>query len=221
MLYKKIVVFDLDDTLYNEADFLESAYKSIAKMIVGCNYNWLYDEMLLGWKHGLDVFGEIENKYLPWKKHVLLDVYRYHFPEIVLEQNVFQLLQNFTKQGIILGIITDGRSISQMNKIKALGLDSMILDENIFISESIGYSKPHQYSFLEFESKYPNCEYFYIGDNIMKDFVAPNTLGWTTIGLKDNGKNIHGSNIQLPKEYRPKFWIENLTELKSIINNHE
>ncbi len=221
MLYKKIVVFDLDDTLYNEVDFLKSAYKSISRMIVGYNYNWLYEEMLLEWRQGLDVFEEIEHKYLPWRKHVLLDVYRYHFPEIVLEQNVFQLLHNFTKQGIILGIITDGRSITQMNKIKALGLDSLILDENIFISESIGYSKLHQYSFLEFISKYPNCEYFYIGDNIMKDFVAPNTLGWTTIGVKDNGKNIHRCSNQLPRVYKPKFWIENLMELNSIINNHE
>ena len=59
--------------------------------------------------------------------------------------------------------------------------------------------------------------YFYIGDNPQKDFITPNELGWTTIGLMDNGQNIH-TQTSIGGNYNPQFWINDITELIKIIN---
>ena len=43
-----------------------------------------------------------------------------------------------------------------------------------------------------FVKRYPGCnDFIYVGDNPDKDFIAPKTLGWETICLKDDGSNIH------------------------------
>jgi len=49
MSRKKVIIFDLDDTLYNEIEFLKSAYFQIAKEVsvkLGNNIDELYQEML-------------------------------------------------------------------------------------------------------------------------------------------------------------------------------
>lgn len=63
------------------------------------------------------------------------------------------------------------------------------------------------------------CEYFYIADNVKKDFITPNKLGWTTVCLLDSGKNIHPQNFNISEEYLPKFRINKIIELKILIQN--
>ena len=57
-----------------------------------------------------------------------------------------------------------------------------------------------------------NANFYYIGDNVVKDFIAPNQLGWTTICLLDNGQNIH-KQIPVEDEMKPQYEIENFDEL--------
>ena len=61
-------------------------------------------------------------------------------------------------------------------------------------------------------NRYPECQDFtYVGDNLKKDFIAPNALGWQTVCLKDDGRNIHRQEVEdLEEEMRPKRWIEGL-----------
>ena len=40
--------------------------------------------------------------------------------------------------------------------------------------------KPSKKCFLEVEAMFPDKSYIYIGDNINKDFITPNKLGWDT-----------------------------------------
>jgi len=68
-----------------------------------------------------------------------------------------------------------------------------------------------------FMDTYKAEEYYYIGDNFNKDFYAPNILGWTTIGVLNSGNNIHSQNHNQSSDYLPKFLVDNLLEVKSII----
>ena len=61
----------------------------------------------------------------------------------------------------------------------------------------------------------PKKCYTYIGDNIIKDFISPNALGWRTICLKDDGRNIHQQDFGLAEEYLPKITVGSLNELLS------
>ena len=62
---------------------------------------------------------------------------------------------------------------------------------------------------------YPQCQDFtYVGDNLNKDFVAPHALGWTTICLRDDGRNIHKQVAsEMDDNHIPQRWILNISEI--------
>jgi putative hydrolase of the HAD superfamily len=114
-----------------------------------------------------------------------------------------------------LGIITDGRSVTQRNKLTQTGM--LYFFDDILISEEFGSEKPNNANYMYYH-KYGEANYFYIGDNLGKDFLAPNALNWTTICLLDNGNNIHKQDFNLDSSFLPKYKINNLDEVLKFIN---
>ena len=217
---EKVVVFDLDDTLCKEIDYLKSAYREIAHRVATLQNTEedVYQNMLNRYFKGEDVFQAlIEDYSISFDKDMLLTMYRNHMPTLCLGQETQDLLDAFSQAGIVMGLITDGRSITQRNKIKALGLDKYIPSENIIISEEFGCGKPSEKGYRYFMDKYPDAQYWYVGDNVKKDFIAPNQLGWTTICLKDDGRNIHHQTADVDEGYQPKKVIDGLLQLLSLV----
>jgi len=215
----KVIVFDLDDTLFKEIDYLKSAYIEIASFLQEkFLINDSFDSMLKMYGEGKNVFKELNIKYnLSIPLDFYLKMYRNHFPKISLEYDISNTLSYLKQQGYPIGILTDGRKVTQRNKINSLGLFDY-LDENlIVISEEFGTSKPNIYNYLYFQNTFPNAELFYIGDNPQKDFISANCLGWKTICLLDNGLNIHKQDFSLSKEYLPSLFIKSIKEIKSIL----
>lgn len=213
----KVIVFDLDDTLYKEIDYLKSAYHEIADWFRD-HYGIyaLWSEMLRYYREKKDVFQEVIDFYKrPVDKKFLMDMYHAHLPNIQLDNDtrfVLDYLKN--NMGYEIAIITDGRSLTQRNKAKALGLYQYLGDElDMLVSEEHGYEKPDKYAYEMVEAFFPQCEYVYVGDNPEKDFLAPNKLGWNTICLLDDGRNIHKQNFNLSNDYLPKCRIGNMKEL--------
>jgi putative hydrolase of the HAD superfamily len=202
------VVFDLDDTLYPEWLFLHSGIHHIIERFnlnkstrsasfYASQKNWIY--FLLN-----------ENS-LPLTKDLMSDMleeYRLHRPVITLREGAFEFLNSLKQKGCNIGLVTDGRSITQRNKLSSLGID-MFFDE-IVISEELGSEKPSFDNFISFNQ---NVTKYYIGDNLRKDFFTPNQLGWTTIMLLDDGRNIHTQNLRVPESYQAKFKVESFMEL--------
>lgn len=218
----KVVIFDLDDTLYNEIDFLISAYNEISiflsiKKGVDKSQNEIFEYMLRSYIDKKNTFEQVISFLQIESTTVfdLLDIYRNHTPNICLSDNTKEVLDYLIDQNFILGIITDGRSIQQRNKIKALNLEKYLSE--IIISEEFGSEKPNLENYKFFETKFPNSNFTYIGDNMNKDFIAPNELNWNTICLLDNGRNIHRQNLSLSPLYLPKNYIKNIIEIKEIV----
>ena len=208
------IVFDLDDTLYKEIEYVKSAYIYINKYILsrfGLDFSLKIQEYI---DQDIKFFDCIKLKL--HSKHNFsiekyLELYRFHYPKISLSKDTSEFLQKIKDKNIGFSIITDGRSISQNNKIEALGLNH--LAQNIIISEETGYEKPNINNFKLIEKIYPKKKLIYIADNTFKDFLAPNILNWNTICLLDNGQNIHKQNFDLEFKYLPKLKINNLKEL--------
>lgn len=215
----RVVVFDLDDTLYKEQDYLKSAYREIAAVVesrYGAPRN-ICDQMFRWWQKGDNVFQLLIDTYkLELTIDELLTIYRSHIPAIRLDDTIRNLLDRL-HQHSVLGIITDGRSMTQRHKVDALGLSAYIDEHDILISEETGYEKPSDKPFRWFMEHYPSRTYYYIGDNPAKDFEAPNRLGWTTICLLDDGSNIHRQDFNLPLKMLPQYRILQLTEIENII----
>lgn len=201
------VIFDLDDTLYAEMEFVRSAYREIAR------------------KHGRELLGPMlaapspreafDSTGLPIGE--LLPIYRNHFPDIRLPWQSLYTLASLKNRGHRLGIITDGRSLTQRNKIRALGLERFMEEELIFISEELGCDKISGRSFERVMELCGDGErYMYVGDNPMKDFVPGNRLGWETVCLINGakGENLFSQDFSLvAKENRPKCCVDSLTQL--------
>jgi len=209
------IVFDLDDTLYNEFDFLKSGLKAVSDKILTYVGHATYLELFDRFTKKQEVFNFIIEKYKikNISTEELIELYRNHYPNITLNSDVFTFLKKLSHK-IKLGLITDGRSITQRNKLKALG----ILDkfELLIISEEFGSSKPNEKNFKIFEEKFPESEFIYFGDNIKKDFIAPNNLGWKTFCLLDKGFNIHSQNIEISQEFKPQYYLKTFNELNLI-----
>ncbi|MFD1613966.1 HAD family hydrolase [Gelatiniphilus marinus] len=216
-----IIVFDLDDTLYNEIDFLESAFVEIAGFLstkLNKSANQILTEMLSYYNNKQNAFKEVlaKNHLTDVDVEYLLKIYRNHLPNISLTNQNKKLLEHLKGRVHKLGVITDGRSTQQRNKIKALGLADFF--DDVIISEEFGSEKPNVANYEYYTNKYGNgFNYVYIGDNTKKDFVAPNALGWTSLCLLDNGKNIHAQNLNLNPDKTPTYTINNLTQIKDLL----
>ena len=219
----RVVCFDLDDTLYKEIDYLKSAYREIAEYAaehcrgysdpVSVLAHKAYEVMLAAYHEGQNAFEEL-NKFLGLDLPIVdyLYIYRNHKPKIALTEDVVRTLNALNAEGVRIGLITDGRSIQQRNKIVALGLSRWIDEKDIVISEEFGSEKPALANYVYFMKRYPESHDFtYVGDNLKKDFIAPNALGWMTICLKDDGSNIHEQDIaDIEVRMMPKRWIDSL-----------
>ena len=220
----RVVVFDLDDTLYKEHDYLLSAYREIADRIESCyGLEGIFDRMCQWWQDGENVFQCLIAYCQPsniqcsmFNVQCLLDLYRSHVPAIRLDEDTKHLLDRLHPHAV-LGLITDGRSLTQRHKIDALGLSVYMDEQDILISGETGFEKPSDEPFRHFMERYPSRTYYYIGDNPAKDFVAPNRLGWTTVCLLDDGRNIHPQDFSLSQQMLPHHRISQLSEIENII----
>jgi putative hydrolase of the HAD superfamily len=208
------VVFDLDDTLYSEIDFLKSAYNYIATHIDPLNAGNLYSKMLSLYNDKQNVFKFLSEIYPEYNVGILLDLYRNHIPNINLKKGAVDLLNQCVLKGCKLGLLTDGRSITQRNKIRQLSIEHFF--DNIIISEEFGSEKPSLKNFETF-MKNVDFNYFYVADNTRKDFIGPNMLGWKTICLLDDGYNINKQCFSLPAEFLPQITISGLNELNNLL----
>ncbi len=207
------IVFDLDDTLVKEIDYLKSAFREIAAFADAERIELL--EEMLGWHSNKEnVFAKLEALYPHANLSELKKLYRNHLPDFSHVSDVLEFLSELKSDGHFLGLITDGFSVTQRNKIKALGIENVL--DLIVISEEFGSEKPHEDNYSAFH-KFKTEQYIYVGDNLNKDFITAKKLGWTTVCLIDDGRNIHTQDFARNDLYLPAFTIHSLNELSGII----
>lgn len=211
-----VFVFDLDDTLYSERSYELSGITAVWYKLSEINpeiSKIISLELLIkNREQWVELILQSEPKNFTLSRDLLLEIYRSHFPSIELYEDSTQLLSFLVENKAKLAIITDGRSLSQRQKLKALTIEHLF--NPIQISEETGCPKPNSESYIAIESQYPGYQYLYIGDNPKKDFVTPNKLGWMTYGLKNRGNNVHPQlNNARQSIYMPQLWLNNLSEL--------
>lgn len=179
------VIFDLDDTLYSEKEYVRSGYRQIAAYF---GIPELEEQMWSVFQVGgmaIDVVLKAHN--LIEKKEEALKIYRYQEPDIHLYDGVADMIARIrnTKK---VGIITDGRPEGQKAKIKALELEKYF-DEIIITDElgGINFRKPNPKAFNILAERFgvDYSQMCYIGDNIIKDFIAPQMLGMKCIWFRN------------------------------------
>lgn len=235
-----VVVFDLDDTLMREREYVRSGFRLIEQDLIGRygaamlgvalrmnsrlirreNYFDLLEEILTRFhrKHSGDstIAAAEAEKMAKDEVDRLVALYRNHQPEsLSFAKGAEDVLRELQGRGVAMALVTDGRSATQRAKIRALGLESMIPLQNIYISEEKGVDKTAPDSFQEIVRSYPEAKGFiYVGDNEEKDFLMPNLLGWKTCKVSRNYDNVHA---QAGNDDILKVASVNLTDFSQLL----
>lgn len=219
-----VIVFDLDDTLYDEMTFVRSGFKAVAAYLEeqkGIPAGQSYAEMIESLERDGrgKVFDAVLQNHGCFSKRLVgrcVAVYRAHKPDIKLLPDADYALEKLG--GLYpLYIVTDGNKHVQWNKLKALGLADHPSIRRCFITRRFGIrrEKPSPYCFgliCRAERVEPR-DVFYVGDNPNKDFVGIKPLGYRTVRIR------RGSYAGLRKsdEFEAEHEIDDLIEFVNII----
>jgi putative hydrolase of the HAD superfamily len=193
------IVFDLDDTLYLEREYVRTGFMAVAESLEEraglCrvelfSYLWgLFEDGVRG-----ESFDRLLKAYPALDRHCrvadLVDTYRTHRPAIALLPGVRDLLENLAGRGYRMGLLSDGPLVCQQSKVQALGLESHLAPIALTGYWGREYWKPHPRGYEQFGSAWGLAarQLLYVADNPEKDFITPRRLGWRTIRVRMPGQ---------------------------------
>jgi putative hydrolase of the HAD superfamily len=189
------VLFDLDDTLYPERQFVDGGFRAVARFISGMSdrsaevlaarlrelhgrdgrgrlFDTLLDEVGLG--------GDLE--LVP----ACLLIYRTHPTDLEPFPGVLDLLTRLRAAGVRTGVVSDGNAAVQTRKLSGLGpvadaFDAVVLTDLL----GPGYAKPSPVGFLvacRLLGVSPAAT-IYVGNDPRKDFGGARSVGMATIRI--------------------------------------
>jgi len=221
------VVFDLDDTLYNEIEYCRSGFSTVAGFLAGMPdappaeriFGALWEQFTAGNRtktfnaalDGLDMNYD-DNRIVD-----MVNVYRNHIPAIKLPADSLEVLRELSRK-YTLAMLTDGFLPGQQLKVQSLEIEKYF--KCIVYTEQLGreFWKPSPAGFEKImqilETRPENM--VYIADNEKKDFIAPNKLGFFTVQLILNAR-IHAS-ASAESGAKAQFVIHKISELPTLLD---
>ncbi len=221
----KAVIFDLDDTLISEKQYIESGYHHIAKILnsrVEISEDKIFRNLMdLFKKSPKNVFNRLLEQYgIDYTKEIIWDLvkeYRNHFPDISFYDDVLPCLEYLKSKNVKVGIITDGHTNAQRQKLKAVKAYDYF--DEVIVTDELGreYWKPHPKAFEIMRDKW-NVEFdemIYVGDNPEKDFYINKIYPIETVRIHREG--VYQENAYL-EDITEIYLIYNLIEINSIVD---
>ena len=195
------VVFDLDDTLYDEIEYCKSGFAAVAEFLANPATASASAETSAETRRISAVLWEqfttgnrtktfntaLEKLSMDYDDKLiseLIEVYRNHNPKITLPQDSRDVLYELSTK-YTLALLTDGFLPGQELKVRALGIEKYF--KSIVYTEQLGreFWKPSPAGFEKIMQtlKVKPENMAYVADNEKKDFIAPNKLGFSTIQI--------------------------------------
>jgi putative hydrolase of the HAD superfamily len=218
----KAVLFDLDDTLYDETEFAKGGFKAVSTYIsqeYAINEKLFFEKLMVILQEegrgkifdiALESFGVSKKSLI----RVLVQKYRTHSPSLSPYPDALETLKSL-KETCKLGLITDGNQRVQRSKIRALGIQNLF--DTVITTTSYGkqQQKPSPFPYQKALSKLAvnSSQAVYVGDNPNKDFVGARKIGIYTIRVLRG----HYKNVRLTKNLEADSEITALTELNRVV----
>ena len=211
-----IIVFDLDEVLYDEKTYVISGFRAVSEFLEkdeAIPKKIIFEYLKRRLKNGRErIFNDLLDNFRIYSQKNLekcISVYRTHTPKIKLYSDAKDCLKRL--KNYPLYIVTDGNKIVQKNKIKALNLENHVKKTILTSNYGLRNSKPSTFCFqkiCDMEKTSPT-NLVYIGDDPHKDFVGLKREGFKTIRLfKGRFKN-----ERLSKEFEADYKIKSLKEI--------
>lgn len=198
---KKLVIFDLDDTLILERDYVISGFREVAHFFsrrFSHDPNEVFEFLLLTFESEgrQQIFNKLLKKYsLAEDCEIIKDMvncYRNHYPDLKLTEYNKNKLVKLRNAGLKIAIVTDGLELMQRNKVNALGLYKLV--DLVIYCWSISAPKPDIKGFQQAMNTFScsSAETIIIGDNPEHDIKPAVILGVDCIRV------LSGRYAQLP-----------------------
>lgn len=219
----RALVFDLDDTLFPEREFVQSGFKAVDEWLGTTRSIQGFQERATA-AYDAGVRGHIFNLTLhrlgvwddPELVRQMVEVYRAHKPTIHLFADAAWALNHFTGR-MQLGLLTDGYLAVQQRKVAALGIADRFAA--IVFSDEAGREawkpSPVPYQKVMTLLRHRGNECAYIADNPTKDFVTAKALGWHTIHI--HRREAEYATAQVPASHQAHETIESLCQLENVL----
>lgn len=217
-----VLIFDLDDTLYDEMTYVRSGLRTVTDYGES-NFGWDSNQSFRFMVRHLEQHGrgQIFDSWLAGngaltKKRVTdcIRIYRHHNPKIKLNLEAERLLKSY-ENNFRMYLVTDGHKVVQQKKIEALKIDRFF--KRMFITHRYGihHAKPslHCFELIRRIEKVDWKDMVYVGDNPAKDFFNLNSVGALTIRVSTGS---HAAVIAL-KEYDARVTIPTLSSLPKVL----
>lgn len=235
MATKKVVLFDLDNTLYEYEPVHQKALKSV--------YNILKKEIKISLKEFLKLYkyskAEIHrelagtasshNRVLYFQRliekthntiepDVVLKLYGAYWDSFLknmkLRKGVIQTLKKLKQLDIKTAIISDLTTIIQLKKMSKLGITQYI--DILVTSEEAGSEKPNNVMFLLALNKLNvlPSDAVMVGDNPINDIEGGNSVGLDTILITDK----KSTKFKFREDYqKPNYTIKEIPEILDLL----
>ncbi|OQO70663.1 HAD family hydrolase [Enterococcus villorum] len=212
----KSVVFDVDDTMYDQQQPFRNAVKKVVPLVSDEDMSSLY----LRFRHHSDenfpkvMAGNWTLEYMRAHRisqslkdldypHIteadglyFQQVYEEELNNICLHEEVEKTLDFLAELEIPLGIITNGPTDHQTKKLEQLQLAKWIPTQHMIVSQATGYQKPEKEIFQLAEERFNLSpqETLYVGDNYDNDVLGAKGAGWKTLWFNHRERKIEGTS---------------------------
>ncbi len=234
----KAVIFDLDDTLYLEGDYVRSGFNAIAQWLASKNpkrdgrapkwvlmdYEWdLWSEFNRDPQHVFERYAE------KWRKKnpdadtlpeelagLMTEIFRSHQPEIQPCSDVVQALTRLSRD-CKLGLLADGDPAREQQKLECLGI-ARFFSNVLFTGSNPAWQKPMSDGFGALIDRF-GCraaESVYVADDPSKDFDGPCELGMRTVRIRRPGSRCEAQEPASGAE--PEVTLTNLIGLPDVVS---
>jgi putative hydrolase of the HAD superfamily len=222
----RAVVFDLDDTLFRERDYVRSGFAAVADVLrrrfatATAYEQWMWRRFAAGRRRQL--FDALSRHFRlglgPRQIARLVSAYRRHRPDIRPCRGVAAVLASLRRRGLRLGMLSDGYLPAQRLKLDALGLGGAF--DAVVFTEALGRRawKPSHRGFERIRRALgaARARCAYVADNPAKDFLAPNQLGWLSVQWRRGGQ-LHADSPP-PPGGRPRRVVRSGPELLRLLS---
>ena len=197
-----ILIFDLDDTLYDLSEPFRRSHVELFGEILGEDCEELFrmsriysDEIL-----ALEKAGEIpkEDSFYHRIRRTYQDAgldldretadqfevkYRYYQKHITVPEGIRVMLDACKAAGVHMAVFSNGNVKNQGAKIEALELCRWFEEKDIFISEVTGYHKPSlgAFQYVQEHLSVESDDIWYVGDTYEADVFGGKRAGWKVI----------------------------------------
>ena len=211
-----VIVFDLDDTLYDLSEPFRRAHKELFAKTLGedCEelfrMSRIYSDVALA----LEKEGKIASKDAFFMRihRTYLDVgmdldratvdcfeekYRYYQKHIVMPEEIKKMLDECKSAGHTMALLTNGNLKGQRVKIDALNIGNWFAKENIFVSEITGFHKPAlgTFRYAQEHLGVEPQEIWYVGDTYEVDVLGGKRAGWNVIWFNHRKRPLPEENV--------------------------